>query len=174
MGCSCWAIRSHVKTSMQISMRDCQVGGGGGGEAATGTFSREKCKLPFSCLTRKSCVSNVCLKCLEMPRTRVTRLSSSLNSAKRREEHSHHLQRSLRRRLICILKKSDPHDPLPLIMRCIRVDTAAANFHIKSPSQSWFLLSPVSHRRSPVRWRDAERQGEAPLCLTASSEGCEQ
>lgn len=44
---------------MQISVGACKLGGGGGGvKTAIGTFSRERCKLPFSFLTRKSCVSN--------------------------------------------------------------------------------------------------------------------
>lgn len=66
-------------TFMQISVRACEAGGAGGGETATGTFSREKRKLPFSCLTRKSCALNdsLRLKCLEMPHTQVTHPSNS-------------------------------------------------------------------------------------------------
>lgn len=97
------------------------------------------------------------LECLEVPRTQVTHPSHSLNSAKRRGELA--ICKGVRGDVnLHFFKKGDPDDPLPLIMRCIRVDTAAGDFHIKSRSQSCFWPPPVSHGLSPVPRRDAEDQ----------------
>lgn len=55
------------------------------------------------------------------------------------------LRRSLRATFhLHFKKKGDPDDPLPLIMRCIRVDTAAGDFHIKPQPQDCCWPSPVS------------------------------
>lgn len=137
---------------------------GAGIETVIGTFSRERCKLPLSSLTRKSCASNAEAGVFGKGPGSGHTHERLFELCQERGERTHSLQRSLLRSLICIFKKGDANDPLPLLMRCVHVDTAAIPiFHLHRRTV-WCHPQCRSAYGGMLR-----NKGDTHLCLTASA-----